>query len=125
MKTTLTTVFLLALANVATAQPDEPPPPDQPPVEPPKKVETPTPVQPPVVTTTAPTPSNHSQGWNEPHAVLFSLNNVLQVGSVLSEFQGLGVAFQKHRSPTSAIRAGVRLLRNAQPQQVTKTTTTT
>jgi len=70
----------------------------------------------------APPQEPPSRGWDTPYALLFSLNNVLQVGSVVSEFQGLGIAGMKHLSPTRAWRAGVRLSRTTVPQAVTQTT---
>ncbi|MGE0869152.1 MAG: hypothetical protein AB7P03_11325 [Kofleriaceae bacterium] len=64
------------------------------------------------------------QGWNSPWAVLFSLNNVLQVQQVLSQFQGLGISARYHLGPTRAIRFGANLNRVFNPQEQTKTTTT-
>lgn len=126
-----TLVIAAAIASPALA--DEPAPTSAPPEDPPQPEPAPTPAPPPpspppvAVKVDAPPPamSSRDSGWNTKHAVLFSLNNVLQVSSVLAEFQGLGIAMQMNRSSTRAIRGGVRLTRATTPQAVTKTTTQT
>jgi hypothetical protein len=122
----LALVYALATVTPGIAVADDPQP-DAPKVEDPKPAPAPAPrvVEPTPAPPMTPVVHGGGYGWDTPYAVLFSLNNVLQVNSVLSEFQGLGIAFQKHRSPTSVIRAGARLQRTAAPQQVTKTTTST
>ena len=107
-------VLALALSTTAHAQPQPPPPPTDVPAPPePAK---------PVAPAPAPAPATAaSYGWDTPYALLFSLNNVLQVDSVVSEFQGLGIAGMKHLSPTRAWRAGIRLQRATTPQAVTQT----
>lgn len=117
-------LFVLFAATPAMADEPSPTPPEDPP---PVKPEVPTPPPPPVKVVSAPEPApvSASRGWDTKHAVLFSLNNVLQVSSVLAEFQGLGIAMQMNRSPTRAIRGGVRLTRATTPQAITKTTVQT
>jgi hypothetical protein len=126
-----TLVIATAITTPALADEPTPAPPEDPPApEPaPAPAPTPPPAAPPVAVTVVDTPppamSSRESGWNTKHAVLFSLNNVLQVSSVLAEFQGLGIAMQMNRSSTRAIRGGVRLTRATTPQAVTKTTTQT
>jgi hypothetical protein len=119
--------FLITAAIASPALADEPTPIPEPPttVEPvPAPAPTPAPPPAPVVVKVDAPPAvgSRDRGWDTKHAVLFSLNNVLQVSSVLAEFQGLGIAMQMNRSSTRAIRGGVRLTRATTPQQVTKTT---
>lgn len=60
-------------------------------------------------------------GWNSDWAMLFSLNNVLVQGSILSNFQNLGTAATVYLSPTLALRGGVSLSRSSNPESVTRT----
>lgn len=62
-----------------------------------------------------------NEGWNSDWGMLFSLNNVLVQGSILSGFQGLGTAGSFFLSPDLSVRAGVSVSRAASPTQVTRT----
>ncbi len=131
---------VLITSSLAIAQPAPPPPAPvqpapQPTPPPPPPAEPPPPLEPPprfpaaeperVESRDEPAaaaPSGKDQGWNTKHAVLFSLNNVLQNPDILDEYQGLGIAGRLHLSSTAAIRAGVNLSRSSTPQAVTQTT---
>ncbi|MGE3459996.1 MAG: outer membrane beta-barrel protein [Kofleriaceae bacterium] len=142
----ISAALLLIINSVAAAQPTRPapPPPPAPPAPPlpPEPPAPPEPPEPPAAVGPPPdsgiavmAPATHTddepeaevlsrrRGWNSKWAVLFSLNNVLQVQQVLSQFQGLGIAGRYHLSSTRAIRFGATLSHSFTPQEETKTTT--
>lgn len=79
----------------------------------------PPPPPPSAATTAAPV------GWDTPYALLFSLNNIFQSGSILGNFQNYGVGGQYNLGPKTAIRLGIGLGRQSNPAYVSESTTTT
>lgn len=63
-------------------------------------------------------------GWNTKFALLFQMNNVLQVANILNDFEG-GIGALYNLDPQSSLRVGLQLHRASNPEQVTKSTSTT
>lgn len=81
------------------------------------------PPPPPPPPPSAPAPSATPAGWDTPYALLFSLNNIFQTGSILGNFQNYGIGGQYNLKPKMAIRAGIALGRQSNPAYVSETTT--
>ncbi|MEK7703556.1 MAG: hypothetical protein AAB426_01245 [Myxococcota bacterium] len=88
----------------------------------------PAPAPAPVHTYTAPAPAtveaSMDGGWNTSYGVLFQLNNIFQESDILSSYDRYGFGAQLNLAPTAALRLGVSMYRDSQPQVNTKYTTT-
>lgn len=64
-------------------------------------------------------------GWNGDWGMLFGLNNIFTSGNVLGGFRGLGTAATFFLTPTTSVRTGVTLSRDAATPAVSRIETTT
>lgn len=65
------------------------------------------------------------EGWNSDWALLFSLNNILTSGSILSASGTGSISASYFLADDAAVRAGVSLSRSHNPNQLTKVVTLT